>query len=111
MNRKEQRDRRQERGDLAAKLYTEDQTLTINDVALQLGVSRTTIWRDLRDRNVQMRPTPDQYRQQRIAQQMVRRAEKRRAKIERRREWEERRQEWEEAREQRAIMEILGFGL
>jgi IS30 family transposase len=70
---------RYERGDLAAKLYTEDR-LIIREIVEQLGVSRTTIWRDLRDRNVAMRPPPEFYR----AQRLVREAERRRAKVERR---------------------------
>jgi predicted HTH domain antitoxin len=63
---------RYERGDLAAKLYTEGQ-LIIREIAERLGVSGTTIWRDLRDRNVSMRPPPEFYRIQRLARQAERR--------------------------------------
>ena len=71
---------RHERGDLAQKLYEED-GLIMREVAERLGVSKTTIHRDLRDRNVKMRPGPEFYRQQRLAQQILRRAEKRRKKL------------------------------
>lgn len=75
---------RQERGDIAERLYTEEQ-LTCRQIAERLGCSRSTIHRDLRDRNVKMRPGPEWYRNQRIAQQMIRRAERRRKKLERQR--------------------------
>jgi IS30 family transposase len=76
--RKENQMNREERAELAEKMYTEDQMI-LREIAAKLGVSKTTIWKDLKRRNVEMRPGPDYYRNQRRAQQLVRRAERRRA--------------------------------
>jgi hypothetical protein len=92
---------RHDRGDLTAKLYTEDQMI-LREIAERLGVSKTTIWKDLKARNVEMRPDPHYYRSRRLAQQLVRRAEKRRAR-------EERKQAWEEAREEASMQAIWRY--
>lgn len=80
---------RQERAAIAERMYQVDETITIRQIAEQLGVSHTTIWKDLKARQVPMRPTPEQYRQQRQAQQFLRRLEKKRQKEQRRLAWEE----------------------
>jgi transposase len=79
---------REERQKEAERLYTEE-GLIIREVAERLGVSKTTIWKDLKARNVEMRPDPHYYRNQRLAMQMVKRAEKQRRKEERKAAWEE----------------------
>jgi uncharacterized protein YjcR len=73
--------------DQAEALYADG--LILRDISEQLGVSKTTIWAWLKQRGVPMRPTPADYRNRRLAQQMVRRAERRRAKEERKRAWYE----------------------
>lgn len=80
---------REERRAEAARLYTENEQITMAEVGEQLGVSKATIYKDLKAMGVESRPGPEYYRAQRLAQQAVRRKDKQEAKERRRQEWED----------------------
>jgi uncharacterized protein YjcR len=86
--------------DQAEAMYKEG--MILRDISEQLNIPKTTIWAWLKQRGVEMRPTPADYRNRRLAQQMVKRAEKRRAK-------EERKQAWYESHSEMDLRSIEAF--